>query len=364
MALPSKNACEGRRATVLIVTFITSLLTVGCSGPSVSVSPSESLVFQHAPSWPENLNQFKWGVEGEFDPTLSGSAAGVGVDRDNGLVYFLIRSAPHVRVFREDGRFVKSWSPAKVGRMHMLHVDKAGHVWIVDNDAHTVTQYTSDGKVLLSLGTYGKPGMDGSHFSGPTDVSSTADGQFIFVADGYGNNRIAKFDRSGKYLGMWGAADIGIGKGEFQLPHSITVLERKVYVADRSGARIQVFDLDGNFIDEWRDIIIPWAVANFNGHIYVAGERLDKDQTTADIAALNPAETHDLTPVRQDITIFSAEGKEISTLQLPQGREFGQVDWLHGIDVGADGDLYVADVVGNHIQKWAKRVLGNRGSDE
>jgi len=330
------------------------LMLLGCS--SSPNNAAVTAVYQHDAEWPGNEVPFLWGVKSGSKPNPIESAAGIGVDRKNGLVYTLVRKAPHVRVYRESGEFVRSWSPAKVGTMHMIHVDSSGDIWIADFVAHTVSKYTPEGDELMVLGTYGVPGMDGRHFNQPTDIATTEDGEFIFVADGYGNKRIAKFDRTGDYLGMWGGREQGVGPGEFLIPHSITVMDDRVYVADREGGRIQIFDLEGNYLGDWRNKFIPWAVASYNGFVVVAGSRLPSDMDTATLAGntiKGKYTSPPFPPSRQDVVIYNINGEIINEVSLPQGRNFGEVDWVHAIDLGVNGDIYVADVMGNHIQKWA-----------
>jgi peptidylamidoglycolate lyase len=309
--------------------------------------------YEHDTGWPQELKQFPWGLyetDGEFDTTKS--ATGMGVDANKGLIYALVRSKPHVRVYKTDGSLVNTWSPEKVGRVHMLHVEKSGNIWIADNHGHTVTKYTPEGKVLLSLGTFGEAGMDAKHFAEPTDVSTTADGKFIFISDGYVNKRVVKFDSSGNYLRMWGGKKAGIANGQFVLPHSLTVLGDRVYVADREGARVQIFDLEGNFIQDWRDIVLPWAMASVDKYILVAGERLPAGKNTKLIASEKVKGGYIDPPLRQDVFVFNESGKLIKEISLPQGNDFGQVNWLHAIDVDLEGNIFLSDVVGNHIQKW------------
>src|SRR5207302_8667678 len=83
-------------------------------------------------------------------------------------------------------------------------------------------------------------GVPGDNFNRPTDVAWDSNGN-IFVADGYGNSRIAKFDKNGKFLKSWGQR--GTEPGQFNLPHAIAVdAQNNVYVGDRENKRIQVFD--------------------------------------------------------------------------------------------------------------------------
>ena len=195
--------------------------------------------------------------------------------------------------------------------------------------------------------------MDEQHFNMPTDVTTTK--HYVFVADGYGNNRIAKFDRAGNYLGMWGGLKPGTDQGQFILPHSITSLNDRLYVADRGGGRIQVFDLDGEFLDAWENIIAPWGIASFNDHIYVVGQTFGNGPYPTAQSAINyvlKSGAYTPAPVGQDLIIFNSDGKVVQEVSLPQGRDLGQVDWVHGVDVGSDGGVYIADVIGNHIQKW------------
>ena len=339
--------------------LVTSLLLLAYQ-PLFAEEVNPIHAYKHDAQWPKDMDRFFWGATSEKTYDNTKSATGIGVDRENGLVYVLVRKAPYVRVFHEDGTFIRAWSPDKVVNMHMLHVDSEGNLWIADNGAHTVTLYSPTGETLLTLGTYGEPGMDDRHFNGPTDITTTSDGRYIFIADGYTNHRIVKFDRTGRYLGMWGGASAGIKPGEFILPHSITSIDDRVYVADRGGARIQVFDLEGRFIEDWRDSVIPWGLASYKGMVYVVGARLKDSRfaTTNELTHLSKTSikaNYQATtpPVGQYISVFDTSGKMIMETSLPQGRGLGEVDWVHGVDIGAEGDVYVADVVGNHIQKWS-----------
>ncbi|MDG2289307.1 MAG: hypothetical protein P8K83_05835 [Woeseiaceae bacterium] len=333
--------------------LLTGFLLVVAGNSVLALEFGDLPEYVHDSNWPQELEQFHWGLYeagGKFD--TSQSATGMGVNAEKGLIYALVRSKPHVRVYKTDGTLVDTWSPEKVGRVHMLHVEQSGNIWIADTLGHTVTKYTPEGEVLLSLGTFGEAGMDAEHFAEPTDVSSTADGKYIFVSDGYVNKRVAKFDSTGKYLGMWGGKDAGLADGQFVLPHSLTVLNKKIYVADRDGARVQVFDLDGNFIEDWRDTIAPWAIASIANYVLVAGERLVSGKSTESIASEKVKGGYTDPPLRQDVLVFNETGEIVKKISLPQGNQYGQVSWLHAIDVDDEGNIFLSDVVGNHIQKW------------
>ncbi|MYG01203.1 MAG: 6-bladed beta-propeller [Acidobacteriia bacterium] len=135
---------------------------------------------------------------------------------------------------------------------HSIRVDPSGHIWIVDATAHAVYKTDSDGNVLLQLGEVGVSGTDESHFNLPTDVAFGTDGT-IYVSDGYAGARIVKFSNEGRFLLDWGSR--GIGPGEFGLPHNLVVDgEGQVYITDRDNQRIQVFDSNGKFLEEWEGV--------------------------------------------------------------------------------------------------------------
>ena len=101
-------------------------------------------------------------------------------------------------------------------------------------------------------------GANGEQFNRPTDVAWDSAGN-IYVADGYGNSRVAKYDPNGKWIKNWGST--GTGEGQFRVVHGIQIdAANNVYVADRDNKRIQVFDTDGNFKTQFRNVGSPWAI--------------------------------------------------------------------------------------------------------
>ena len=133
---------------------------------------------------------------------------------------------------------------------HGLSIDHRGHLWATDVATHCVYRIdASTGQVLLTLGT-GRPGTGPTAFNMPADVAVSERTDEVYVADGYGNARVAVFTYDGRFLRQWGAA--GAGAGQFRVVHSVTLdAEDNVYVADRENARVQVFSPRGQLAAAW-----------------------------------------------------------------------------------------------------------------
>ena len=134
---------------------------------------------------------------------------------------------------------------------------------------HVVIKLSPEGEVLMTLGELGVAG-DGSDalLNTPCDVVTAENGD-IFVGDGHGGqnstatpdtvSRIVKFDSEGNFLasiGHWGA-----GPGEFKTPHALDIDSRgRLVVGDRGNNRLQVLDMDGNFIEQFKQYSRPSGI--------------------------------------------------------------------------------------------------------
>jgi len=239
------------------------------------------------------------------------------------------------------GRLLASWGKDRFVSPHGLAVDSHDNVWVTDTALQQVFEFSNDGRLLLTLGTERTAGQDGTHFNAPTAIAFAPDGS-IYISDGYGNSRVAKFSASGKFLLEWGHK--GSGPGEFNTPHGIAVDKQgSVYVADRENSRIQVFDPNGKFLRMWQsdELGKPWDVA-------VGGDNLLYTVYGGNGIFSKPAGPEGL--IKSDLS-----GKILARWSR-FGNYDGQIYWGHAIAVGPDGAVYVGDVnVGMRVQKFLPR---------
>lgn len=287
------------------------------------------------------------------DGHMLGQATGVGVDsRDNVFVFHRAGrewtepfptspiAVPTIAVFDgATGTPVASWGKDFFIMPHGLTIDGEDNVWVTDVGRHQVFKFTSDGKLLLAIGTNGVPGADATHFNLPTDVAVLPDGSF-YVSDGYANSRVVKFSATGKFLFQWGSK--GTGPGQFDLPHAIaTDAVGNVYVADRSNARVQVFDPSGRFLSEWKDPRLgrPYSVA------------IGK---TGDAFVVDGGDQPATPPDRSRAFRLSLDGKIRNTFGR-FGNQDGQFRLAHDVAVASDGSVYVVDAWGMRVQKFVRQ---------
>lgn len=182
------------------------------------------------------------------------------------------------------GKIIEGWTQwdemFKGGRgPHKLAInpyDPEKHIWVVDDMLQQIFKMTNDGKkIVMTLGERLKAGNDEKHFGRPTDIAFFPDGSFV-ISDGYTNRRVVKFDKNGAFVKTWGKE--GTAPGEFNTPHGIaTDRNGRIYVADRSNSRIQVFDANGTYLDQWPDIEAPHDVeVAADGHVWVSDGNTNK----------------------------------------------------------------------------------------
>lgn len=247
---------------------------------------------------------------------------------------------PVVEIFDgATGKLLREWGAGLFVVPHGISVGPDDHVWITDTGTSQVFEFAPDGTLLRTLGERGVPGADSTHFDRPTDVAPMADGSF-YVADGYGNSRVARFAADGKLLFQWGTR--GTGAGQFNIPHALAVdAKGRVYVADRVNDRVQVFDAKGRYLTEWKSTAIgrPFGLA------LLPGSR---------IAILDGGSNPGKVPDHDGVTIATLDGRQVEHFGR-MGNQDGQFWIAHDIAADRAGNLYVVDIAGQRVQKFARR---------
>ena len=361
------NTSSFLRALVLI-----SALVLSSSWPSMEVRAQSARPalggpqFEVDPSWPKPLPE-RW---------VTGELGGVCVDA-NDHVFVLSRAnlypgiaeiaqaAPAVMEFDPAGSVVNSWGDRQVlpEALHNCTFDAQGNIWIAGNGDGFIQKYSRDGKLLLQIGVKGKvDSEDGTvkarflnasptAFYSPTQVAVDPANGDVFVADGYGNKRVVVFDKAGKFLRQWGRqgttadAAAGVGGVFVNIVHCIVMAnDGLLYVCDRNGDRIQVFDKAGEFK---RSIPTPILFrAQYTGNGGAGSLAFSRD------AAQRYMYVGDFSD--KLVRVFDrVSGKELSQFGRPGSHQLGGIASPHAIAIDSRGNLYVAESLdGRRVQRF------------
>ena len=262
------------------------------------------------------------------------------------------------RLFQFDrtGKFTREIGQGVYGFLFaaQVRVDAQDNLWVVDEYSSMVMKFDAQGRVVFLLGrkpeSIANPGGRGGEgggrggppgagapqdvFNRPTDVAWDAQGN-IFVADGRGNARVAKFSKDGVFVKSWGQR--GTAAGQFASVDSIAVdAQGNVYAADAGNARIQVFDNNGTFKTEIKSVGNAQAIcmtAGANQVLYVSNSNPPTDLDTGG----------EIYKMRLDGTMIGKFGRAGKLL-----KEFGTVN---AIDCRTENTLYIGEVGNFRVQK-------------
>ena len=261
-------------------------------------------------------------------------ATSVAVDSQD-RVYVFNRGNWPMMIFDADGNFLETWGEGEFNRPHGIFIDADDDLYLADDDDHVVEKRTTSGEVIFRLGERGQPAawQEGDPFNRPTDIVVHPESRDIFISDGYGNSRVHKYDAEGTYITSWG--EPGWMDGQFSLPHNICMMgDDRIIVCDRENFRIQIFDLDGEFVGQ-KHMHRPIACGNSStgdGLIFVA-------------EAGAPEVQKGVKNLGNCVVVFDGDLNEVDRFggDLP-GEAHGQFIASHGIATDSTGAVYIAEV--------------------
>ena len=288
-----------------------------------------------------------------------------------------------VLLFDQTGKLVRSFGKGMIIFPHGIHVDRDGNVWVTDGHdnfpaqpgrgrganpetpppapppppekpvGHQIFKFSPEGKLLLTLGKAGgnRPNQpaDPSSFYQPNDVITNERGE-IFVVEGHGDNvavqRLSKFDRTGKFIKETGKR--GSGPGEFIQPHALAFDSKgRLFVADRSNNRIQIFDQDLNLLE-----------TGWEQYSRISGLWIDRN----DMLYAADSESGSINPPRiawkRGIRIGSIKdgGKGAIQFFIPDPSTTNQGTLAaEGVAVDAAGNIYGAEVGPAALKKYVRK---------
>src|SRR5688572_11353412 len=291
-----------------------------------------------------------------------GSTAGVDIAPDGKTVWAVDRCGSNTCVgsnldpilkFDTNGNLRFSFGKGLFAFPHGIHVDSEENIWVTDTIlgdgrgkgstvGQTVQKFDKNGKLLMTLGTPGASGNDEKHFNAPSDVVVAPNGD-IFVSDGHGpgtNERIVKFDKTGKFIKAWGHP--GTGPGAFSSLHALEMDSRgRLFAGNRDNNRIDIFDQDGNLLDVWYQFSRP------------AGIHIDQATDTiyvTDSESGSVSETHhDWT---RGIRVGSAKDGSVKYLIPDPDVKAKGTSAAEGVAADKDGVIYGAEVGPKRMMRY------------
>jgi hypothetical protein len=337
-------------------------------GEAMAQVPPVSEYFKVDPYWPKPLPN-DW---------VPGNVGGACVDHDDNVVIAnrtadennlspkekaIGLAAPPFIKFDPEGNVIASWGDYNVVPfgIHDCYVDFEGNIWVGGNRDSIAQKYSPDGELLLQIGEKGVFDTDNGKINGKATNSSKtrlhrpssfyvdpANGD-VYITDGYGNRRVVIFDKNGNYKRQFGRQatkeedEKSVGGVFTETVHHINVdKEGLLYVCDREGRRIQVFDKMGNFK---RNITVPRRRSDLPGNAEPYWTAFSKD----------PDQKYLIVAAGEDEAIWIVEretGRAIEGFGY-MGHMAGEFTFLHSIYINSDGELFIGETNGGRrVQKF------------
>jgi DNA-binding beta-propeller fold protein YncE len=277
---------------------------------------------------------------------------GIGVATNSKGHIFVYTRSQATRLFEFDARgtYLREIGEGLYGFAfaHAVRVDPQDNIWAVDEGTNMVIKFNPQGRVLMVLGrrpeaVEGVPvavnaAAEPYVFNRPTDVAWDPAGN-IFVSDGYGNSRVVKYDKNGRFVKSVGSK--GSEPGQLNLPHTIAAdAKGNIYVGDRSNSRIQVFDNDLNLKSVYDQVGAPWALCITPGpHQYLYSSNSNPDNNNSLLSAV----TGEIYKMELDGTIVGKFGHA--------GKKPGEFSTVHEIDCRNENQLLVSEITAWRVQR-------------
>ena len=340
-------------------------IAAGILCPPASRAQSGAPQYEVDPTWPKPLPD-RWVI---------GGLGGLCVDNQD-HVFILNRQdvlagdlnagklAPPIIEIDSTGKLVNSWGDPNLldSRLHSCYFDKDNNMWIGAAPSGMVQKYTHDGsKLLLQIGkkgvldssdgtAKGKPlNSDAAQFFMPSSIYADPKNGDVYVSDGEGagsNRRIAVMDRTGKFLRQWQPEGM-------QTVHCLSVAnDGMVYVCNRDGGRIQVYDKMGKFIKNFE---IPWAPITPPAD----GKPKQSGGAVVSLDLSHDANQRLMYLINQNnarVEIIERESGKILSSFGRAGHFPGEFDQPHGIAVDSKSNVYVTENRGRRVQKF--KIVG------
>ena len=315
---------------------------LACAIPQFAQAPAQAkaqnvaeIRFQSAPNFlklPANLHL--------------GEGIGVATNSKGHIFVYTRSQATRLFEFDAKGNYLREIGEGLYGFAfaHAVRVDPQDNIWAVDEGSNMVIKFNPEGRVTMVLGRRPEPGETAPAapepytFNRPTDVAWDAAGN-IFVSDGYGNSRVVKYDKNGRFIASVGSK--GSAPGQLNLPHTIAMdAKGNVYVGDRSNSRIEVFDNDLTFKAIYDNVGAPWAVCITPGpHQYLYSSNSNPDNNNS----LTEAVTGEIYKMELDGTVLGKFGHA--------GKKLGEFGTVHEIDCRNENELLVSEITTWRVQK-------------
>ena len=251
-----------------------------------------------------------------------------------------------------EGKVLKNFGAGMFVFPHQVVPDKDGNVFVVDGNirdgkGNQVMKLSPDGKVLWTLGKAGEKGTGLDVFDQPTSVAMAPNGS-IFIAEGhaptFGNSRIMHFDRNGKFINTFG--HVGTAEGQFRSPHVIAFdTKGRLFVADRSNSRVDIFDQDGKFLAAWKQFGRPSGIwIDRKDTLYVSDS---ESEDTPGKDTYNPG-------CKRGIRIGSAKTGKVEYYIPPPPVSDPKFPPPEGVAADSHGTVYAAAVQAKSVYKYVK----------